>query len=1005
MFASTAARGLIVLAMLALAAWASALEVVGQPTATGEAGDYVTLAFHLSGQGDYEYEVDVPEPWQPLSRSGRIRVDGTGFVSVTLRVPRSAPADVRAEVTLRLQNTESDADSAVGRGYVSVLATAGVELLAPRELDGVISEPLELFLLISNRGNMPDAFILTGTAGMWDVRFEESEVQLDPGEEREVRVLLELRGDVSPGYRNVLIVTATSRNDPTVRARTFTESRFYEQGAGATTKRRSAPRLDLAVGAGVTAGLTIDEAGASAGLGYFVNPSLSGELSDYVRATAGVGGFSGSMEDPFREVPSRLDIGLSAAGWDASASIGNGAYSLAGGGIVNDWRLGGSTTYRPAESGAELGVNAFAVSQVPGLDLQFSGATSFAPAGRRDGLGASYRTSLSDNLMLTVGSNVTGLQTDAGYAVAAGMNESLSYQEQFFDVTQTYSGVPFAGLHSIGLNGGLRSVGPFGVRASTSLQLSAGTHAWRNVLTLSARPAPGLGLTVAGAWQTSSESSSWSVAPRLSYSFRVDGLRGNFGVRYAYTGVVRGDVASSALYGANASFGVGPVSVGADASYVSQGESNSGGAGDTFVARATAEYRPGLRTQVLASFEYGSDTLKGEGSTKFGVSWSEDWVKTFSTRLSYDRSQSEAYGSGDVTQLERLALTGQFRDLGFDGLNLSAGYALSAKAGLFTGLAPLKHDFSVRVGYTLRFSFDTPQGIVDTFGGRKGGEIRGTAFLDRDLDGRRGDDEEVLEGVVVSLAGEEAVTGADGGYRLRVPSGSHAWVFSAGLPASVRSSLEAPVAVEENSVQVVDLPFVPVASLSVSLFDDLDNDGLRGAGETGISFGGVIVDGPVRREVLLDARGNAVVSDLVPGRYTITPDPDRLPRRYRSTTEPVVIVIREGDRPAPVAVGAAAPPREVVTTFTASALAVIARADKSSVAAGEELLIKALVTGQADRVLVRIGGVEFLLDNQGPRWSGTVTVPAGTPAGPLPIEVVAEAGGVTTSVEIDVTVK
>ncbi len=711
------------------------------------------------------------------------------------------------------------------------------------------------------------------------------------------------------------------------------------------------------------------------------------------------------MEDPFTEVPSRLDIGLSAASWDASASIGNGAYSLAGGGVVNDWRLGGSTTYRPAESGAELGVNAFAVSQVPGLDLQFSGATSFAPAGRRDGLGASYRTPLTDNLMLTVGSNLTGLQTDAGYAVAAGINESLSYQEQFFDVTQTYSGVPFAGLHSIGLNGGLRSAGPFGVRASTSLQLSAGSQAWRNVLTLSARPAPGVGLSVAGAWQTSTESSTWSVAPRLSYSFRKDGLRGNFGVRYAYTGVLQGDVASSALYGATASFGMGPFSVGADATYVSKGETHSGGAGDTFVARATAQYRPGLTTLVFASYEYGSDTLKGEGSTKFGVSWSEDWAKTFSTRLSYDRGHTESYGSGEATQRERVAMIAQFRDLGLDGLNLSAGYALSAQAGLFTGLVPLTHDFSVRVGYTLRFSFDTPPGIVNTFGGRKGGEIRGIAFLDRNLDGQRGEDEEVLEGVVVSLGGEEAVTAADGSYRLRVPSGSHAWVFSAGLPASVRSSLEAPITVEENTVQIVDLPFVPVASLSVTLFDDLDNDGFRGSGETGISFGGVIVDGPVRREVLLDARGNAVVTDLVPGRYTITPDPDRLPRRYRSTTEPVVVVIREGERPAPVAVGAAAPPREVVTTFTASALAVIARVDKSSVVAGEELVVKALVTGQADRVLVRIGDVEFLLDSQGSRWSGTVTVPAGTPAGPLAIEVVAEGGGVTTAASVDVTVK
>jgi hypothetical protein len=1005
MLAATSARSAVLFALLALTAWASALTVVGEPTATGASGDYVTLGFHLSGQGTYHYEVSVPEPWQPLSKTGRVRVEGAGFVSVTMRVPRMAPADVRTAVTLTLTNAEDAADGAVGRGYVTVLATAGVELLAPRELDGVISEPLELFLLVGNRGNKPDVFSLTGSAGMWDVRFEVAEVPLNPGEEREVRVVLELRGTVTPGYRNVLIVTATSRNDPTVSARTFTESRFYEHEGGATERARTAPRLTVAVGTGVSGGLTIDEAGASASVGYFVNPRLSGELSDYVRATAGVGSFSGTVEDPFAEVPSRLDVGLSAETWDASASIGNGSYSLGGGGVVNDWRLGGSGSYAPVADGMTLGVNAFAISQVPGLDLQFSGATALTPTGRRDGLGAGYRTPLGDNLLLSVGSNVTGLQTDEGYAVVAGINESLSYQAQSFDVTQTYSGVPWAGLHNIGLNGGLRSAGPFGVRASTSLQLSAGSPDWRNVLTLSARPVAGLSLAVAGTWQTSPTSSTWSVSPRLSYSFRLDALRGNFGVRYAYTGVLRGDQATGTLYGANASVAMGPVSVGADAVYLSGGVTPAHGAGATFRGRATAEYRPGFTTRVLARYEYVSDTQKGEGSTKFGVSWSEEWARDFGTRLSYDRSHTEDYASGKNTQKERLALSAQFRNLGLDGLNLSAGYALSSQTGLLTGLAPLKHDISLRVSYTLRFSFDTPPGIVETFGGRKGGAVSGVAFLDRDLDGRRGDNEEVLAGVAVSLGGEVSITGTDGSYHLRAPSGSHTWVFGAGLPASVRSNAASVVTVEENSVQVIDLPFVPVVSLSVTLFDDLDNDGARGPDETGISFGGVIVDGPMRKEVLLDARGNAVVTDLIPGRYTVTPDPGRLPPRYRITTEPVVVVVREGERPAPVAVGAAAPPRQVVTTFEASALAVIARADKTTVAAGESLELKALVTGQADRVFARIGGVEFPLTSQGARWSGTVTVPAGTPAGPLTMEVVAEGSGESTAIGIEITVR
>lgn len=1001
---ASAVRGLITLAVAALP-WANALEVLNEPVVSGTVGDYVTLAFNLTGQGDYNYEVSVQEPWMPLSGAGRVSVQGAGFVSVTLRVPRAAPANERALITLAFENTTDKSDKATGRGYVEVIGSAGVALATPASLQGVIEEPLRFSVLVTNRGNMPDVFTLAGNAGMWDVRFEQDEVRLDPGEEREVGVALELRGMVNSGFRTLIMISANSRNDPSVKVQAGTRAIFYASGVEANTRQLAAPRINLSVGTGVTAALTLDEDGATTSVDYSINPRLSGDLSDYVRANAGIGRFAGSVTDPFQEVPSRLDVGLSADAWDASASIGNGSYALAGGGVVNDWRVGGSGRFRGHEAGASFGINAYAFSQVPGLDLQFSGATRTSPSGRGDSLVANYRTPLGDNLVLSVGPALSGFDTESGYVVTAGINESLSYQAQAFDVTQSYSGLPLAGVHSVGLTGGLRSAGPFGVRASTSLQLAPGSHAWRSSVVLSSRPAPGIGLGVTGTYQTSTTSSTYSVRPALSFNYRLDRLRGGFSVRYAYTGVLWGDVATSSLYGVDANGGIGPVSVKAGATYVARGATAAADASSMLKLQAAGEYKPGRSTTIAAEYEYISDTKDESSTTKVGVEWLQSWTETFGTELSYGLDLATRYATGVTAQKERVALIGGVRDLGFDGLNLSGGYAVSSSAGLFTGMAPLRHDLSVRAGYTFRFSFDTPAAIVDTFGGRKGGEVRGVAFLDRDLDGVRGSGEEVLAGLVVSLGGVTTTTGEDGSFRLRVPSGRYAWTFGSGLPASTILDLNDDITVEENAVKLVDLPFVPVASLRVTLFDDEDGDGVQSEGETGISFGGVIIDGPVRKEVALDVRGTTTVSGLVPGTYTVRPDPDRLPRRYRSTTDPVVVVIREGDQPRPVAVGAGAPPREVVTTFTASELAVIARVGKSSVVAGDDVEVTALVSGGAERVFVLLNSVEFPLERHGARWFGPVTIPPTVAAGRLALEVVAEGPSGSATAHVEVTVR
>lgn len=996
-----AARVTALLALLGFFGWAVALEVHDAAPAEGVSGEYVTLGFSLAGHGTYAYEVDVAAPWRPLASAGRVQVDGTGFVSVTLKVPRDAPAGVIETVTVTFVNVDDPADGGVGRGTVEALATAAVRLSAPSTLDGTVGEALELSLLVENRGNAEDAFFLSATSAAWHPRFETTELLLAPGEAREVRVVLEPQGSVNDGYQNLLIVTVTSRNDPSVSAKAYTRSTFRSAGVveGAAGGNR-APRLTVSTGLGVGAGASFGPEGTDLRFGYGVVPALSGQLSDYTTVSAGVGRLAGDLVDPFSEIPSRFDAALTGDGWDARASLAPGAYGVGGGGTVGGWRLGGSGTYVPGEQGPSFGATGFAVSQLPGLDLQFSAATNASSSGRADSLAASYRTPISEGVVLGLGGSLSGFGKQGGYQVVAGFNESLGYQSQTFDVTQTYSAVPQSGFHAIGLTGGLRSAGAVGLRASTSLLISPASQTWRNAVSVSGRLAPGIGLGVTGTYQTSTADATWSVAPRLSISYGRRDLSFGLTVGYAYTGVVRGDVAPASSYSATANLGAGPFRVTSSAVYEYEQPAADSGAARFSVAVA-AEYRPATATTITGRWSYESDTSKGSGGMEFGVVWKQRWSRYASTSLSYDKSFVGSLDGGVPSQHDRIALIGEFRDAGIEGLDLAAGYALTSSGGLFTG-APITHDLSLRAGYTLRFSFDTPDAVVGLFGGRKGGVVSGVAYVDRDLDGMLSAGDERLGGLEVMLGGARATTDETGAFSVRVRAGSYAWRFGAGLPADVQLLGEGVVRVEDDSTERVDLRLSPVATLEVHLFDDVDNDGVRGTDERGISFGRVIISGPAEEVVMVDARGNAVVSGLVPGTYTVAPDPAGLPPRYRPTTEPVDVVLRAGERLPPVSVGAAPPPREVVTTFSGAKLAVVARTAGTSVDPGGELAVFALVSGDPERVVARFGGQEVPLTNQGGRWVATVLIPEGMPGGAAELRVVAFRGD--SSVESVVTV-
>jgi len=173
MFRRLALRLLVVLVvMTGGGTWAGALSLTAEPVAYGRPGDYVTLPFRLEGKGAYTYEVHAEQGWTPLATTGTIRLEGTGYMSVTLRVPRSAAAGTRAFVEVVFQGADDPDDVERFAGIVTVEATSEITLLAPNELEGELGRPLTFPLLVTNAGNQLDRVSLQAERSMWDVRLE-----------------------------------------------------------------------------------------------------------------------------------------------------------------------------------------------------------------------------------------------------------------------------------------------------------------------------------------------------------------------------------------------------------------------------------------------------------------------------------------------------------------------------------------------------------------------------------------------------------------------------------------------------------------------------------------------------------------------------------------------------------------------------------------------------------------------------------------------------------------
>ncbi|GAB5601517.1 hypothetical protein FJNA_00410 [Thermus sp. FJN-A] len=254
--------------------------------------------------------------------------------------------------------------------------------------------------------------------------------------------------------------------------------------------------------------------------------------------------------------------------------------------------------------------------------------------------------------------------------------------------------------------------------------------------------------------------------------------------------------------------------------------------------------------------------------------------------------------------------------------------------------------------------FNTPEEVVQAFGGRATGYVEGVVFHDRNRDGVRNLDEPPLPGVRVRVGTWETQTDGQGRYRLELYPGIHRLEVG-GLEATLALRRRVEVRVERSTTTPLDLPVETVVGLQGQVYLDENRNGQRDEGEPPLPYALVRLQGPEARTALSDGRGGFVVGGLLPGRYTLSLDPQSLDR-LQEPGEPLILDLEPG--PLPQVLLAARPVvREVVRTLTEESLGLVLLPLPPSLPPGAELPLRVQVQGNPERVLAQVGGRTYPL--------------------------------------------
>lgn len=968
--------GLILLILLLHQAAALAEVELFTVSAPAEAAprEFVTLVFgiinHEAVSDTFRFEAKIPEGFSPVALPPPLELGPgeEGRVFLALFVAATARAGEN-EIRLTAVSTSDPTISASASALVVVQEVPAVEVIAPAAGELEPGGSVTLTFTVWNRGNTIDRFVISASSRRrLELVVEPRAVELLAGESAEVTVTVAAPPDEEPG-RDFITLIATSLIHPDVADRATVAITILpplpQEVCGTLyleipTDFRVSMDLSRDGGASSLLGLegaeVIDEESLALSLGVadlldlehiwfgFTAPNYEIELGDIsasltplVRAY----GRGARVELDNRALSARLGaLGLARRGTEAERVE-----------IALD---GGVITLRPPEAVVELG------GRVEFANLTGSTITISSPEaglmpvhlGPGEGLYWTFGTigAFSVRIAIPGYSDVTATV----HVVAAG--ERLV--ETAADLTGEFENFALGSLFL------LRSTVQAGFTEGASSILSGALH-WE--------PAGGLALEAEGAWSTvtmDGETVS-DLGGRAFSSLKVGGLtttvellhlgtgfaaarhdeegfkieqylsnpliRYGFRFRRSHDNVAQDPAlptvleqrarVSSLIY-----LGEGGPSLGLQFDYRSRKSSGPPPLTDKETMLRSIRFNQPLGPLTLSPFEEWTHQIDRVLGTEFvserlGLDLPlrvEDLSSLFrisqttrydlTTGLIAERSAEVLVQAGLGLPWGRLAFSLSRRDdstaltCGADVEIGERGLSSAIRLSLPDGGEPV---FSLSLGFVGGFELPFPFILTK-------GRVEGEVFIDANGNGRRDEDEEGVGGLILQIDRTLARTD-DGGlfrfpplhpgdYRLEVKN----------LPVGLVATVPLPIAVSLRAGETVRvaIPLRRTAAIEGTVFDDVDRNGVREAGEGGLAHIRVVLSGEgLEQEAFTDGAGEFLFPDLLPGSYTVRLDTASLPEHYEPTTPATVEVQLRPGEVAEVEFGAAEKERRIIITF------------------------------------------------------------------------------------------
>lgn len=1012
------AAGWLLLASLVVPALAQGagpgLTLLATTPKHGVPGEFVTVPFVAQGTGTFRFSVSAPVGWSVVSPQFTQTVSGKAVLLVTVQVGPGAAPGVEHRVTLAAFQAGRRVVTATQD--VRVDKSAAVALRAPGSVQALPGQTHSFDVVVRNDGNFRDTFAVYAKGTIFPVAVAPHTLTLEPGASGAVRLTVTPSGTVSNGFSQLIIVKVVSAfdNGATDQARVSDEYVNPALPNPYASPGKQGPHLVFGVDSLAAGTLLLSDQKPEGTFKYELTPSLHGALSDYVTGSVATAPISGDQRAPIPSVQG-ASVEIAGSNWDATASAGLDSAQLGATAQLDKWALAGSGTY--AWRNGAYGARVRADRQGNAADFRVTGSTQRVPYGGgvvgNDTLGVRLERDLGGGFSGQLGVSGLGLlQPGGAYRVVPRLHEQLSWQGQALDALESYSGQPTLGLHTITVTGGTRTLTPLGARTRSVLQLDGRAYSLSSSIglyggaPLSAADRFGATLSqlsyhVVGGLELGTSSGTtpqFSVEPGIGWDVvRPGSVSAYVNLDYKHQGGLRVGAAAD-TFRASASLVYRNLAIDLLGSYARSYGTAVGHDNDTR-AQVDAVYTPSSRTQFAAKYGYERSlqpAIGGYVAHDIGkLDWQEQWTLGLSTDVAY---KLDLYPHVAALSTNSLGLSATYAPVVLPGLDVQGSYELGSPFGQLSA-SQLTHHFTLRVGYALAVGFKTPKAVVDAFGGRKTGLVQGRAFVQS-----AGGTTKPVAGLEIELGDTTITTDHAGRFSARVPVGRYDVRFGAGLPATMGYFGNRLVTVKRNETVRLELPFQPVGSIRLFLFDDANRNGTPDKGEHGIPYGGVQLQGPVQRTVTVDDHGRALVTGLPAGRYTIAPDPARLPTDYVSTGRPATIDLAPGERGVAVSVGAALPPPTIVTTFQPGTLSLYVQATPQNVPAGADVNLDAQVNGTVDRVAAELDGRTVQLRRKGGTWVASPRIALDTPPGPLTIAVTASHGSHAVSQKLTVNI-